>query len=216
LDGVRDLDALRRNARRHIPDLEIDVADALAPLIEAGAVVDQPEPRRPALRVEIAHDGPSARLARSVGRLLRSLGVSVGADADVLVVLSSGEPDRTALADVVRCGVSHLVVVQDVDAVRIGPMVVPGRTPCVGCADLHRCAWDPGWSALLPQFGRAIRSGVPRLALHTAAAEIAAACAAFAEKPLADVIEVGPDRTVRTVAVPAFHPRCSCSLLCVG
>jgi hypothetical protein len=109
LDGVRDLDALRRNARRNIPDLDVDVAEALAPLIETGAVIDNPEPHRRALRVEIAHDGPSTPLARCLGPLLRTLGVTVGPDADLLVVLSSGEPHRTSLADVVRCRLPHLV-----------------------------------------------------------------------------------------------------------
>lgn len=217
LDGVRDLDALRRNARRNIPDLDIDVAEALAPLMETGAVVDTPGPRRQALRIEIAHDGPSVPLARCLGSLLRTLGASVGPDADLLVVLSSGEPHRTTLADLVRSRVAHLVVVQEVDSVRIGPLVVPGWTPCVGCADLERSVWDPTWTALLPQFGRTLPSGVSALTLHAAATEIAAACLDFTDaaspQHVREVVVVGPDRTVRPTGQPAFHPRCACSLL---
>ncbi|HUP99052.1 MAG TPA: hypothetical protein VM093_01190 [Aeromicrobium sp.] len=224
LDGVRDLDALRRNARREIPELDVDVVDALAPLIVAGAVVDAARPPqralRWALRVELAHDRPSAPLAHGLGPLLESLGIAVGTDADLLVILSSGEPDRVALADVVRSRLPHLVVVQDTDSVRIGPMVVPGHTPCVGCADLHRSSWDPGWSALVPQFGRAVPSGVPALTTHAAAVEVAAACADFADPASSRlaraIVTVGPDRSVRSLGLPSFHPRCACSLLCAA
>jgi hypothetical protein len=227
LDGARDLDALRRRARREIPDLEIDVADALAPLIAAGLVVDSGPPVRPSLRVDLAHDLPSTHLAGTVDALLTGAGVEVGPDPDLVVILSFGEPDRTALADAVRCGVTHLLVVLDGEVVRIGPLVVPGRTPCVGCTDLHRTTWDPGWLALVPQFGRAVPHRIPMgappgsagLTQHVAAAEIAATCLEFAVAPghgrirPGQIRTVGPDRKVRVGGYAAFHPRCPCALL---
>jgi hypothetical protein len=227
LDGARDLDALRRRARREIPDLDVDVADALAPLISAGLVVDTGPPARPSLRVHLAHDQPSIHLARTVSALLTRTGVEVVPDADLVVIVSSGEPDRTALADAVRCGVTHLVVVLDSDVVRIGPLVVPGRTPCVGCTDLHRSTWDPGWLALVPQFGRTLPRTMAMetppasvgLTQHVAAAEIAATCLEFAEGPVhsrnrpGQIRIVGPDRKVRVGGHAAFHPRCPCALL---
>jgi hypothetical protein len=220
LDGSSDLDALRRHARRAIPELDVDVAVALAPLVESGAVVDTHEPRRPTMRLDIVHDGPSTSLAQCLSGLLDTLGATVGPEADLVIVLSSGEPNRAALDDAVQCRAAHLVVVQDADSVRIGPLVIPGRTPCLNCADLHRAAWDPGWSALLPQFGRTVRSAVTELTRHAAVAEIAAACLEFAEAGPAfngrDVVAVLPNRTVRVVGTPAFHPRCACSLLCAG
>ena len=230
LDGTRDLDALRRRAHREIPELEVDVADALAPLIAAGLVVDTAPPPRPSLRVDLAHDGPTTGLARTVSALLTGARVAIGPDADLLVVMSSGEPDRSALADAVRCAVTHLVVTLTGDAVRVGPLVIPGRTPCIGCTDLHRAAWDPGWLALVPQFGRAgahrgavtalpIRS---RLAQHVAAAEVVATCLDLADTARhsaaapAQIRTIGPDRRVRTEGHAAFHPRCACALLSVA
>ncbi len=219
LDGTRDLDALRRRARREIPDLEVDVADALGPLIAAGLVVDTGPPIRPSLRVDLAHDGPSSTLAGTVNTVLTRTGIAVGPDPDLVVILSSGEPDRAALADAVRCRVSHLIVVLDGDAVRIGPLVVPGRTPCVNCTDLHRATWDPGWPALVPQFGRAVPHDVPVLAQHIAATEVAAACLEFADgspherRHPGRIRTVGADRRVRVDGHAAFHPRCACSLL---
>lgn len=226
LDGTRDLDALRRKARRQIPDLDIDVADALAPLISAGVVVDAGEAVRISLRVEIAHDGPTSDMARTVSALLAGADVAVGPGADLVVVLSTGEPNRAALADAVRCRVTHLVVVADGDAVRIGPLVIPGHTPCVGCTDLHRATWDPVWVALVPQFGRRLTGAVSArgphgssgLIQHVAAVEIAAACLEFANgEPRPDQIRtVGSDRRVRVAGHAAFHPRCACALLSVA
>jgi hypothetical protein len=217
LDGIRDLDALRRQARREIPELTVDVAEALAPMIAAGLVVDTPRKARPTLRVDLAHDGPSSALARTITSLLARSGIAVGPDPDLIVILSSGEPDRATLADAVDCRMNHLPVVLDGDVVRIGPFVVPGRSPCVGCTDLHRATWDPGWPALVPQFGRAVRHDVSILAQHIAAAEVAAACLEFADGSLPDrlgrIRTVGIDRRVRVDGHAAFHPRCACSLL---
>lgn len=216
LDGIRDLDSLRRRARREIPDLEVDVADALAPLIAAGLVVDVGLPARTSLRVELAHDRPSTSLARTVTTLLTETGVGVGPDGDLLVILSSGEPDRAALADAVRCGVTHLLVVLAGDTVRVGPLVVPGRTPCVGCTDLHRATWDPGWLALLPQFGRTVPTDVSVLTQHVAAAEVVARCLGSDDSERSrpgQIQSIGPDRKIRLDGYAAFHGRCACSLL---
>ena len=48
-----------------------------------------------------------------------------------------------------------------------GPLVTPGRGPCLRCLDLHRCDRDPAWPALLAQLalpapGRAGARGQPR------------------------------------------------------
>ena len=219
LDGTRDLDALRRRARREIPDLDVDVADALAPLIATGLVVETATRARPSLRVDLAHDGPSTALAGIATTLLAGAGVAVGPDADLVVIVSSGEPDRSALADVVRCRVAHLVVVIDGDAVRVGPVVIPGTTPCIACTDLHRAAWDPAWLALVPQFGRAVPHDASDLTQHVAAAEVVAVCLEFADAAPDDhwhpgqIRMVGADRRVSLVGHAAFHPRCACALL---
>lgn len=218
LDGTRDLESLRRHARRNIPELDLEVDEALSPLIAGGLVVDTPARVKPALRIEIAHDAPTAALARHLTNLLTEAGVAVGPDPDLLAVLSTGEPDRTALAEAVRYRITHLVVVLDEESVRIGPLVVPGQTPCIGCADLHRASWDPAWPALVPQFGRTVR---PRpldsvtLTQHAAAVEVAATCLGVGDpgsRPN-QIRTLGPDRRIRVTGQAAFHPRCACALL---
>lgn len=48
---------------------------------------------------------------------------------------------------------AHLpVVVQDPQVV-VGPLILPGRGPCLRCLELHRCDRDAGWPALFAQIG---------------------------------------------------------------
>lgn len=62
-------------------------------------------------------------------------------DPDLLLVVSCGEPARAVFDEAHRHGISHLPVVLDEDRVRVGPVVgpvvIPGLTPCVTCLDLH-------------------------------------------------------------------------------
>ena len=87
LNGVRDVDQLRRLARTDVPELGI------VPL-------DPPDP-------------------------------------DLLLVVSCGEPPRAVFDQARRHRISHLPVVIDEERVRIGPVVIPGLTPCLTCLDLH-------------------------------------------------------------------------------
>ena len=87
LNGVRDVEQLRRLARTDVPELGI------VPL-------DPPDP-------------------------------------DLLLVVSCGEPPRAVFDQARRHRISHLPVVIDEERVRIGPVVIPGLTPCLTCLDLH-------------------------------------------------------------------------------
>ena len=217
LDGTRDLRTLRRHASLDHPELDADVADVLAPLIAAGAVVDVPDVVPLHVRIAVAHDGPTAGFAQLVGTLAAAVNLEVAPDPDLTVMISSGEPPRRPLSDATHAGTPHLVVALEGPSVRIGPLVVPGQSPCLGCLDLHRSAWDPVWPALVAQFGTAQRHSLSALTAHAAAAEVAAQCLQFAgdERPrsASEVMAIDADRTVRTVTSSQFHPRCTCSLL---
>lgn len=57
----------------------------------------------------------------------------------------------------------------------IGPLVVPGRTSCLHCADLHRCDRDPAWPVLSAQLAESGRAPVPsEVAVCTLTAAITA------------------------------------------
>ena len=61
----------------------------------------------------------------------------------------------------------------------IGPLVVPGRTSCLHCADLHRCDRDPAWPVLSAQLAGPGRAPVPsEVAVCTLTAAITAVAGA--------------------------------------
>ena len=141
LNGVRDVDQLRRLVRSDVPELEADVAEVLRPLLACGAVVDASGliVRRPRLRVALHDDAGGRPLARAIGHVLADPGIGSldPPDPDLLLVVSCGEPPRAVFDQARRHRISHLPVVVDEERVRIGPVVIPGLTPCLTCLDLH-------------------------------------------------------------------------------
>ena len=125
LNGVRDVEQLRRLARSDVPELEADVDDVLKPLLVCGAVVDARSlhVRRPRLRVALHDDAGSLPLARAVGHVLADLGIRTldPPEPDLLLVVSCGEPARAVFDEAQRHGISHLSVVLDEDRVAWGP-----------------------------------------------------------------------------------------------
>ena len=140
-NGARDVDQLRRLARTDIPELDADVDDVLRPLLACGAVVDtrRLHVRRLRLAVALHDDAGSRPLTRAVGHMLTDLGIRSleSPDPNLLVVVSCGEPARAVFEQAQLHGITHLMVVLDEDRVRVGPMVIPGVTPCLTCLDLH-------------------------------------------------------------------------------
>lgn len=162
----------------------------------------------------------------------------VGAAADALRTLLRGEgcdlvpedavPDLAVLvadfavaparaAHWLAADVPHLPLVFGDESVRLGPLVEPGRGPCLHCADRDRIDLDPDWPRLIIQvLGRTAPTRTP---LASAALAVAAADAAL-RRVLAGW--TGLSRSVRTYsdASGAFserplepHRDCACRSL---
>jgi bacteriocin biosynthesis cyclodehydratase domain-containing protein len=228
LDGVRDLARIEQLVARQVPDLALDVADLLARLRAAGAVVDASEleaGRRPrsGRPIGFISSAGTSELVAATSAVLVSSGVDdvTSSDPEVLLIVSHGEGARSVFEKATQLGLDHLPVVVDEDRVRIGPLVRPGSTPCITCHDLHRADWDPAWSAIVPQLGRrpppAQPSGLAGLTMHAAAVEVAAEVVALLdERPLRTAgrcLVVGPQHDHRDTWPVAFHHRCTCALL---
>jgi bacteriocin biosynthesis cyclodehydratase domain-containing protein len=228
LDGVRDLARIEQLVARDVPDLAVDVADLLARLRAAGAVVDAAEveaARRPRTGrpVGFISSGGASELVTATRAVLVSSGVDdvTSSVPEILVIVSYGEGARSVFEKATQLGLDHLPVAIDEDRVRIGPLVRPGSTPCIGCHDLHRTDWDPAWSAIVPQLGRRLPpaqpSGLAALTMHAAAVEVAAEVVALLdERPLRTAgrcLVVGPHHDHRDAWPVAFHHRCTCALL---
>jgi len=135
-----------------------------------------------------------------------------------LVVLASTEPVDTMLRTALAGGrVAHLVAgVRETTAV-VGPLVLPGRTGCLHCGDLHRADRDPAWPVVAAQLVgiRRRREEPCDVVLATVAAGLAALqCLAHLDGRSAAAtgasLELGlTDWRLRRRSWPA-HPRCDC------
>lgn len=176
IDGYRETAGVVLGAMDATGIDRTDCASALDLLIECGAVVAQtagsaavgenawaalsllagPEQtandlvrRRAECTVHVEGTGLVADHVRRAGELAR-LNVSDRAtEADLVVVASDQEPERSRIDDLMHQGVPHLwVCIRDLVGV-LGPFVIPGRTTCLRCADAARTDRDPAWPALL-------------------------------------------------------------------
>jgi molybdopterin/thiamine biosynthesis adenylyltransferase len=82
-------------------------------------------------------------------------------------------PDPATLARVASA--PHLLVVVRETVARIGPLVLPGRSPCVRCLELARAERDPHWPSVAAQLVSDRRTDEPcDVTLATLAAALAA------------------------------------------
>ena len=95
-----------------------------------------------------------------------------------VVVAEGPEVDRVVTDHLLRLDQPHLLVRSLGDAVWVGPLVLPGRTPCLRCTDLTRTDADPGWPTVLAQLAR-LRLRLPALLTGWAASVTATQALAF-------------------------------------
>ncbi len=129
-------------------------------------LADEGEPRVAAAR----------RAIRRISAVPETLVEPAPREADLLIrcqpwtahdpLLDGGLSDRTA----------HLTVAVREGTVVIGPLVLPGATSCLQCADLHRTDRDPRWPTVAAQLVAAPHRAInePSSVLATLAAALAA------------------------------------------
>ncbi|MDQ1740966.1 MAG: hypothetical protein QOE53_2618, partial [Pseudonocardiales bacterium] len=71
--------------------------------------------------------------------------------ADLVVLTDPAPVDPSLRSALHHDGVPHLRATVDGEQATVGPLVIPGRTSCLQCADLHRTDRDPAWPALAVQ-----------------------------------------------------------------
>jgi bacteriocin biosynthesis cyclodehydratase domain-containing protein len=74
--------------------------------------------------------------------------------ADLVILARAWAGSDPLAAGLQRAGVPHLVAAVRGETGIIGPLVVPGSTGCLRCADLHRRDADPRWPLLAAQLTR--------------------------------------------------------------
>lgn len=159
-----------------------------------------------------------SRVQRSHG--YRGSDLVAGWQQNALVVLTDDVvTDPRLVADLVRAGIPHLAVhVRDGSGV-IGPLVLPGHSSCLRCADITRTHHDPDWLHLAAQLLGSAGYADPAMIHATTAlalSEIASAMSAKEGMPPASLfstleIDLAPYR-ITTRRWPR-QTSCSCYYL---
>ncbi|WP_197717867.1 cyclodehydratase [Mycobacterium basiliense] len=141
------------------------VAGLIRQLLSAGVATRECRPakgRTPSIRVH--GRGPLSdllvqALRCSGARVRQSSQLHAGATpaaADLVVLSDYLVADPRLVRDLQGEGVPHLPVrVRDGTGL-VGPLVIPGVTSCLGCADLHRTDRDAAWPAIAAQLRDAV------------------------------------------------------------
>ncbi|MHA6620010.1 hypothetical protein [Pseudonocardia sp. DLS-67] len=136
---------------------------------------------------------------------------------DLVVLADSGTPDPVQVARLHTTGTAHIVVRVRDGAGVVGPLVFPGRTTCLGCMEIERCAREPGWAAAAAQLVGVPGRATPACIAATAALATAQVLGALdgtesAAAPPALEATLELDVTAGTIARRTWapHPDCRC------
>lgn len=160
------LAAVLRSMRSPTPMTELqrqadgeDLTDLVTQLVNHGVATRGSRPTAArAASIRVHGRGPLSDLLVPA---LRSSGVRIGhssqphatvsSTVDLVVLADYLVADPRILRDLHSTGVPHLAVrVRDGTGL-VGPLVIPGVTSCLSCADLHRRDRDAAWPAIAAQ-----------------------------------------------------------------
>lgn len=153
------------------------VESLLTSLVDAGVVTIAPRRRGRSAAVRIHGRGPLSDLLTSAlrcsgARLTHSTRTDTGAPSeptDLVVLADFLVADPRIVRELHAVGVAHLPVRVRDGVGLVGPLVLPGVTSCLACADLHRSDRDAAWPALAAQLRHTVGSADRATMLATAA-----------------------------------------------
>jgi hypothetical protein len=151
---------LQRQADRHGAVAASELGTLVKQLVKAGVVTRGPR-QRPgrSASIRVHGRGPLSELLvealRCSGARIKQSSqphaVVTPAGADLVVLSDYLVADPRMLRDLHVQGVAHLPVRVRDGAGLVGPLVIPGVTSCLGCADLHRRDRDAAWPVVAAQ-----------------------------------------------------------------
>jgi hypothetical protein len=157
------------------------------------------------------------RAVRSAAPSVDTTPLPVDERAQLTVLAVDGPVPDERLTALHAADAPYLAVLLGIDHGVVGPLVLPGLTSCLRCADLHRRDRDPAWAALAVQLTVGRRHGPASAAsVCTVLAGVAAQQAlAFLDGGEPDCIDGTielrlPDWRLRRRSWPA-HPECGCA-----
>ncbi len=157
---------------------------------------------------------PATGAVRASNPLVRTYRPAAHQSPTLVVLAGDPVPDLGLAATLVQQRIPHLSVLTLAGGASVGPLVLPGRSSCLGCVHRHRADADPGWPAVARQLARSS----PR-----APVSVSAVAAGFAAGQVLELLdEVSLPATVngsmewapQTLTVRrrswAEHPDCGC------
>jgi hypothetical protein len=145
-----------------------------------------------------------------------------GTPTDLVVLARPWAASDPLITGIHRAGVPHLVATVRGETGTVGPLVVPGVTSCLRCADLHRRDADPRWPGLAAQLTRVDPppSGATVTCLLTAVTA-AVQVLAFLDGTAAPItvdaaVELRPPDLAPRVRRWSAHPACECGAVSSG
>ncbi|HEX2214231.1 MAG TPA: cyclodehydratase [Mycobacterium sp.] len=214
------------------PDVDSrGIEELVTSLVAARLVTTTTErPRARSAAVRIHGRGPlsdllSSGLRCSGARVSHSSRTDTGAPSeptDLVVLADYLVADPRVVRDLHAGGVAHLPVRVRDGVGLVGPLVIPGVTSCLACADLHRSDRDAAWPAVAAQLRHTVGSADRATVLATAALAlnqidrvVRAACGdrgPATEPPPALDTTLEFDVNIGSVLARRWsrHPRCGC------
>lgn len=156
-----------------------------------------------------SNDVRDARCEYRLREALLDEGVPAGdprSSADVAVVLVEGAAAALQFRRYLRDDVPHLPVALERGKTTVGPLVVPGSSPCLACRDSHERDRDPAWPRLHTQLIGRASGPISALRVADAATAVAAILRAGADGAVME-LSGGGRRELRPVR---FHEECRC------
>lgn len=203
------------------------VGASVAVLLAAAGVgtvfVDDSQATRPG---DLSPLGPAAsdvgrQRAAAVHAVIQALAVGTAVtarprSADVVVLTPVSGLARAEAADLIRTGVPHILARATETSGSVGPFVLPGRSSCLRCHDLHRTDRDPAWPRLVLQVDNATAAepsgSIVQAVLVAAAAasEVLAFVDGFSPATVDATLEVVLPSPVFRRRTWSPHPACGC------
>ncbi len=160
----------------------------------------------------------AAAAADAVRRCAPEVSVAPRRHPDLIVLSDVVVPEPVMVTELLDTGTPHLIGYAHEGTAVVGPLVWPGRSSCLHCAELHRADRDPAWPKLaaqlvgqVPTAGLACTQLAAALTTEQVLATLAGPSAGLPVPPIwGAALELDPVQgTLRRHPRPA-HPRCDC------
>jgi hypothetical protein len=125
------------------------------------------------------------------------------------IVLVHGAASAHQLAGYLRDDLTHLPVAFEPGSTTVGPMIVPGTTPCLSCRDAHERDQDAAWPRMHAQLIGATAVAVTPVRTIEAAALVARLLGEHDGAKLTKSVRISDDGR-RLWSEARFHADCRC------